>query len=109
MRETLEHSQQAQTRLSQTKAQLHQARQAGLKQERTVEELHSEQDQDVHADNPGDCNCHANPHPETVMPEAVLGQNCIHEGVARLARSGPLPTSCMAIMLSALCILMLRP
>lgn len=76
--------------------EVHQASQAGCKEERTVEELHGEEDQDVHANDPGDCNAHANPHPEAVVPEAVLGQNGIHEGIARLARCRPLPAGCMA-------------
>ena len=63
---------------------------------RTVEKVHGEEDQHIEADNPTNGNAKANPDPEAVMSEAVLGQDGIHERGARLAGSWLLPPSCAA-------------
>ncbi len=66
-------------------------------QGRTIEDLHGEQDEDVEADNPGDGDADTNPDPKAVLPEVVLRQDGIHEGVAWLTWCWLLPPFCTAI------------
>lgn len=64
-------------------------------EEHTVENLQGEEDKDVEANDPGDRNCHADPDPDAIMPEAELVINGNHEGLVRLAGCWLLPAGCM--------------